>query len=116
MGYSSQPLPSQQQSEMYTPSSVDSGSIYGIASSIDGSRSSEDLRNYTPGSNSKRLSLSHGPERTGSISEYSPKLSNGRPYVPHLSQENYFPAPPMATGTPTMEMPSHRRTSGIQAS
>lgn len=115
MSYSSQPLPSHQHNDIYTPTSTDSSPIYTITSSAEGSRSSEDLR-YCPSSSSKRVSISQGPERTGSISDYSPKLSNGRVYEPHLTSQNYFPAPPMATGTQSMELPTHRRSSGIQAS
>lgn len=122
--YSSQPLQTSQQhqqqpSEMYTPQSDSSGpSLY---SSMAGSdhRSSDDLRSYAHDSvSSKRPSLSHSTDRSGSISEGSPKLSNGRYYVPPVNPTGYYPPPPMATGppTPASMTGSHRRSSGIQAS
>jgi len=110
--FNSQAIPSQQQNEMYTPSSADSSSLFSVnlASSMDGNRSSE----YLPSSSSKRPSVSHGTDRTGSSSDYSPKLTNGRIYEPH--NQGFYPAPPMATGIPTMELPIQRRVSGVQTS
>jgi hypothetical protein len=106
----------QSQNDIYTPPSVDSGSLFSvsIASNIDGNRSSE----YLPSSaSSKRPSLSNSNDRTGSVSEYSPKLSSGQHYEPHINPNSYFPPPPhMTPRTPTLEMAPQRRLSGIQAS